>query len=139
MEQAVNSSFGLISIDTSTAADSLSLPALFVRVYWYKEVRDRSPDDPQDWEPHAEITGVSSQQQMPLQELLPFVERPLGLLAIPSPKNPLFYLNRFYNSANPFCAAMMQQEKAAAAAAAAIAAAQDPAAGGSTDGTPISS
>ena len=120
-EQALNSPFGLISLDTSTAADGLRFPPLAIRVYWYKEVRDRSPDDPEEWEPYVEIgsgmPAAAANQKLPLEEMLPFQERPFGLLSVPTPRNPLFYLNRFYNTADPLCAALQQQEKAAAVAA----------------------
>ncbi|CDJ40490.1 hypothetical protein ETH_00019630 [Eimeria tenella] len=143
-EQAVNSPYGLITLDTSAAADHLSFPELRVRIYWFKEVREKPPGAAADWEPYAEITAApaaaaaaaagaaAARPTVPLQQLLPFVDRPLGLLSVPAPKNPLFYLNRFYNSSDPFCAALQQQQEEAAAAAGAAAAAPG-AAGGAAD------
>ncbi|KAL8437545.1 hypothetical protein Efla_000408 [Eimeria flavescens] len=119
-EQAFNAPYGLISVDTSKASDGLSFPPLSVKVYWFKVVPEAAApaDAAGGGEGFVEMGGGPSKFTVPLAEWAPFVERPFGLLAVPTPRNPLFYLNRFYKSANPSCAAALQGDAAAAADAA---------------------
>ncbi|KAL8452895.1 hypothetical protein Emag_002112 [Eimeria magna] len=123
-EQAKNSPFGLISLDTSKAADELKFPALAVKLYWYKEVKEGQEGTSEAGEgapsmeaPYVEMGAGPLKFRVPMSEWAPFVERPLGLLSVPTPRNPLYYLNKFYRTSNPACAAALQGEPMSAAAA----------------------
>ena len=112
----------MISLDTKRAADELHFPSLSVRFHWYKEVTEKPPEALEDWVPYAEMGVGPSRIVVPMSEWGPFVDRPLGLLVVPSPRNPLYYLTRFYKTTNPLCAAMLEQEERATAGVAADAA-----------------
>ncbi|KAL8272132.1 hypothetical protein Esti_003975 [Eimeria stiedai] len=123
-EQAKNSPFGLISLDTSKAADELKFPALAVKLYWYKEVKEgqegafEAGEGPPLMEaPYVEMGAGALKFRVPMSEWAPFVERPLGLLSVPTPRNPLYYLTKFYRTSNPSCAAALQGDPVAVAAA----------------------
>ncbi|OEH80276.1 hypothetical protein cyc_01145 [Cyclospora cayetanensis] len=112
-EQALNAPFGLIHLDTSKASEDFNFPSLSVRTYWYKTVTEKPRNAEEDWEPYAVMGGGPSRITMPMGEWAPFVERPLGLLAVPTPRNPLYYLTRLYKTANPLCASAKREEGAA--------------------------
>ncbi|KAL8435912.1 hypothetical protein ACSSS7_002112 [Eimeria intestinalis] len=123
-EQAKNSPFGLISLDTSSAADELKFPALAIKLYWYKEVKEGQEGAPNTGEgppfmqaPYVEMGAGALKFRVPMSEWAPFVERPLGLLCVPAPRNPLYYLTKFYRTSNPACAAALQADPVALAAA----------------------
>ncbi|PHJ18694.1 transmembrane protein [Cystoisospora suis] len=110
-ENAAGSRTGRIYLKSSSGGSAPELSSIRLNVQWWQP-RARGPEDRDpSFEGVSEVVeidvpttdGTADSVPLPASEWYPLTGRPLGMLVVPAPVNPLFYVNAYYKSPQPFC------------------------------------
>lgn len=105
------SSEGRIFLSSPSGSLTGQFASIQISVRWWT-VEERMPDDnSKDFENSSSVValdapvadGSADTVRVPDSEWFPLTVRPLGMLAVPAPVNPMFYINAQYNAAEPPC------------------------------------
>ncbi|EPR63168.1 putative transmembrane protein [Toxoplasma gondii TgCatPRC2] len=112
LEEVYNSGRGgRIFLSSQSGALTGQFASLQINVRWWT-VEERAPEDnSKDFENSTSVVvldvpvadGSADTVRIPESEWFPLTTRPLGLLTVPAPVNPMFYVNAQYNEAEPPC------------------------------------
>ncbi|PFH31324.1 hypothetical protein BESB_027590 [Besnoitia besnoiti] len=101
----------IVLTPASGAALADQLSSFRINVSWWR-VEERHPEDKsKDFDSSPEVVvlnmpvtdGSAETVRVPSTEWFPLTNRPLGMLVVAAPFNPLFYVNTQYNEAEPRC------------------------------------
>lgn len=110
-EIAVGSRTGRIFIKSSSGETPPELSSIRFTVQWWQTRAPGPEDKAPAFDGVSEVVeidvpvsdGTANVVRVPASEWYPLTGRPLGMLLLPAPVNPIFYINAYYNVPQPFC------------------------------------